>query len=230
MNVIFETSYLAPGQAQAAKNVRFNARQVIDEAQFFRAATATYYPRGNVECSFEFVTQWIFTTAAQAEQFVLSSGSAYPMTNADNGVLQVVIGAETATPQTIYSPSAVLEEVEVLDYIGRSVDVRYKLRCQPFTVTAPPFVPSLPPSDTSMYTILRGVNSIGSGATTLAISFGSVFSTLPVGLTATMSQQSGSQAIFCRILDNTITTSGFTVEFSAPLPDSSSKVRWVAVQ
>jgi hypothetical protein len=229
MNVLFETTWLAPGQAQAAKDVRFNARQVVDEAQFFRAAFATYYPRGNVECSLEFVTQWIFTSTQLAENFVLTVGTFYPMTNADNGVLQCVIGAETPNPITIYSPSAVLESVEVLNYVGMSVDVRYRLRCQPFQSSIPPNTPSFPNPNVYVYVLQRGNQSIGSGATSGTVTFTTPFSSTPI-VTGSVNQQSGSQGIAGRILQNTITVNGFTFELDAAAPDGSYVFSWIAMQ
>lgn len=229
MNVLFETTWLAPGQAQAADRVRFNSKQVVDEAQFFRAAFSTYFPRGNVDVEFSFTTHWIFSSTALAENFVLTLPTFLPMTNADNGVLQCVIGAETPNPITIYSPSAVLVSAEVTEYQGLSVDVRYVLRCAPFQTTIPPNTPSFPNPNVYVYVIQRGLNSIGSGATQLAISFTTPFSSVPV-VTAVMAQQSGSQAVAMRVLQNTVTVNGFTVEFGAPMPDGSSDVSWIAMQ
>lgn len=227
MNIAFETTWLAPGQHQAADRVRLNGRQLIDEGQFFRALYPSYFPRGNVEVNLEFTTHWQFNTTAAAEAFVLSHISQLPMTPTDNGVLQIICGAETS-PQTIYSPSAVLEDVSI-EYTGVGVDVTYKLRCQPFTTTQPSNTPAFTNPSSFAFVYQRGSNSIPSGNTTLAISFGTAFSSVPV-VVASMAQQSGSEAVFCRILQNTVTTTGFTVEFSIPLPDSSSYVNWWAIQ
>jgi hypothetical protein len=229
MNVTFETAVLAPGGAQGASNVRLNGRQIVDDGQFFRAAMLTYFPRGNVDVSFSFTTHWIFASLALAETFVMTHVTYLPMTNQDNGVLQVVCGAETLSPVTIYSPSAVLESAEITDYIGLSVDVRYTLRCQPFASTVPPNVPAYPSGNQLSYVLQRGLASIGAGATQLAISFSTPFASPPI-VTAVMAQQAGSAAIFCRVLQNTVTVNGFTVEFSGALPDGSSDVSWIAMQ
>lgn len=228
MNVTFETAVLAPGGNQGASNVRLNGRQIIDEAQFFRAGTTTYYPRGNVDMVFQFTTHWIFNSLTLAENFVLSYLGALPMTNQDNGVLQVVCGAETNSPQTLYSSSAVLEDVQI-EYIGLSVDVHYTLRGQPFSSTIPPNVPAYPSGNLVTYVFQRGLASIGAGAVNLAISFSTPFASVPI-VTAVMAQQAGSAAVFCRVLQNTVTVNGFTVEFSGALPDGSSDVSWIAMQ
>jgi len=229
MNVTFETAVLAPGLAQGASNVRLNGRQIVDDAAFFRALTLTYFPRGNVDVVFSFTTHWIFASLALAEQFVLTHVTYLPMTNQDNGVLQVVCGAETNSPVTIYSPSAVLESAEILDYVGLSVDVRYTLKCLPFTSSVPPNVPAYPSGNQLTYVLQRGLASIGAGATQLAISFSTPFASVPI-VVATISQQAGSAGIFCRVLQNTVTVNGFTVEFSGALPDGSSDVSWIAMQ
>jgi len=228
MQVLYETTWLAPGQIQSADKVRVNGKAIIDEALFFRAASATYFPRGDITVDFEFTTHWVFNTTALAENFVMTHISFLPMTASDNGVLQVICGAET-TPVTVYSSSAVLESAEILDYVGLSVDVRYKLRCQPFTTTIPPNIPNYQFPNVSSYVLQRGLASIGANATQLAILFTSPFSSVPI-VVASMDQVTGSQAIFCRILQDTITVNGFTVQFSAPLPDGSSFISWIAMQ
>lgn len=229
MNVTFETAVLAPGGAQGAADVRLNGKQVVDDGQFFRSATTAYFPRGNLDILFSFTTHWIFNSTVQSENFVMGYLGSLPMTNQDNGVLQVVCGAEGATPSTIYSSSAVLESVEIIGYRGLSVDVRYTLRCQPFSTTVPPNVPAYPSGNLVNYVLQRGLASIPATNTSLAITFSTPFSSVPY-VVATMAQQAGSQAIFCRVLQNTITVNGFTVEFSAPLPDGSSDVSWIAMQ
>jgi hypothetical protein len=228
MKVLFETTWLAPGDYQSAAQVRVNGKQIVDEAFFFRAASATPIPRGNLTVEFSFVTHWNFDTTTLAENFVMTHSSFLPMTNADNGPLQVMCGAESS-PLTVYSQTAVLESAEVVSYIGRSVDVRYTLRCSPFTTSIPPNIPNYQFPDVVSYVLQRGVASIGAGATQLAISFTSPFGSKPI-VVATMSQMTGSRGIDMRILQDTITVSGFTVEFSAPLPDSSSQVNWMAMQ
>ena len=227
MNVLYETTWLAPGGAQAAADVRLNGKQIVDEALFFRAPYALFYPRGNLSLDFEFVTHWVFDTTTIAENFVASIASYSPVTNADSGVLQLICGAES-TPQTVYSASAVLESVDVIRYIGRSVDVRYRLRCTPFSTTMPPNTPTAyPPAQTLVFQ--RGSNSIPALSTQLAIAFSQSFSSVPI-VVACMAQVTGSAAIFCRVLKDTVTVNGFTVEFSAPLPDGSSSVNWWAAQ
>lgn len=228
MQITFETAVLAPGGNQSASDVRVNGRQIIDPAQFFRAVSTSYFPRGNLEVELSFTTHWLLQGTTNAEVFVLTHCTYLPMTNTDNGVVQIVCGAESS-PQTIYSPSAVLESVEILEYRGESVDVRYTLRCQPFTSTVPPNVPAYPSGNLVTYVFQRGLASIGANATSLAILFSTPFASIPI-VTASMAQQAGSAAIFCRILQNTVSTTGFTVEFSAPLPDGSSDVSWIAMQ
>ena len=49
-------------------------------------------------------------------------------------------------------------------------------------------------------------------------------------LPGSMKQQAGSAGISCRVLQNTVTVNGFTVEFSGALPDGSSDVSWIAMQ
>ena len=100
MQILYETTYLAPGQIQSADKIELDGEQIIDEADFFRAATKTFFPRGNLGIEFSFTVHYVFPTSVAAEVFVLTLPGMVPMTNADNGVLQCLCGAETpATSQ-----------------------------------------------------------------------------------------------------------------------------------
>lgn len=229
MIVLFETTWLAPGQAQSACNVRVNGRQIVDDAAFFRAATQTYFPRGNLQLEFSFETNWIFNTTALSEAFVMQHLSQLPMTNQDNGVLQVTCGEET-TPSTIYSSSAVLASAEIVEYIGLSVKVRYTLLCQPFTSSVPANIPAYPNPNELVLVYRRGSILIPALSTTLAILFSSPFNTTPGSVLVGVSGPTGSSVFDAWAEQDTINVNGFTAVFNVAAPDSLHYLNYWAIQ
>src|ERR1700685_1452532 len=124
MQVLLDTAYLAPGQAQSASDIVLNGQQVVDEAEFFRAATVTFYPRGNQRTTFEVSVSYVYSTAVLAEVSLLTFPSQVPMNSGATGMLQCLCGAETpATSQICYMPGSVLERISAKQ-IGVSITVR----------------------------------------------------------------------------------------------------------
>jgi hypothetical protein len=228
VNVLFETTWLAPGGTQAASRVRLNGRQLVDEADFFRAVTAAFYPRGNLGVVFSFQTQWQFNTTKDGEVFALTHISNLPMGPDDTGVVQCVCGYPPST-QTVYLNNAVLESANIVQYDGESVTVEYTLRGPSFQTDIPPDIPSYPDPDELTLVYRRSSVAIASAATSVAVTFSSPFTTNPV-VVAVVTGVTGSVAIFCRVLSDTVTTSGFTAELSVATPDNTYTLNYWAVQ
>lgn len=223
MIIIFETTYLAPGQIQAADQFILNAEQIVDEAEFFRAATRTFFPRGNDSTELSFVTHWSFPTVVAAEVFVLTHTKQLPMTNADQGVLQCICGSDTpATAQTCYMPFAVLKSAHILRYIGTSVDVEYSIVGPGFTTSVPANLPT-PPNPNELNVVFRRDHiSLTPGVTTQAATYSSPLPGSPgVFPQCTVSGPTGSPTILAQTLEDTVTTNGFTAKFSAPIPGAN---------
>ena len=230
MNVLFETTWLAPGGVQAAAEVRLNGRQIVDDAMFFRAAYQTYFPRGNLYEEFSFTTHWILQTTTLSENFVMTHIGNLPMTNADTGPLQVICGAESS-PQTIYSSLAVLESAEIIKYEGLSVDVRYSLRCQPFTSSVPPNIPAYPNANELVPVFRRGQINISVGATSVAVTFSSPLNTLPgADPYCWISGPTGSTMFDCWCMHDTITVNGFTAGLGDAAPSGSYWLNYAVFQ
>ncbi len=228
MTIVFETTWLAPGGTMAASNVRVNGRQLVDDAAFFRAAAMAFYPRGNLAVEFAFTTNWLFNTPLAAEVFLLTLPTMVPMGNSDNGVVQCICGFSPAT-QIVYMPDAVLESVRVVRQVGLSVEVEYVLKGPGFQTDIPPNVPGYPNPDELTLVYRRAIVPVPSGVGSLAIAFSSPFSTVPV-VVPVMAGVSGSNAIFLRLVSDSVTINGFTVEFSAVTPDASYTVDYFALQ
>ncbi len=228
MTILFETTWLAPGGVQAADAVRVNGQQLVDDAAFFQAANLAFYPRGNASVTLQFVTHWNFNTAKAAEVFLLTLSNQVPMTQNDSGVVQCTCGTNDDT-QIVYMNAAVLESVRVLRYVGTSVDVEYSIRGPYFQTDIPPDVPSYPDPDELVLVYRRATVAIAAAATSVAVVFSSPFSTVPI-VVVSMNGVSGSVGIFGRILSDTVTVNGFTVEFSAETPDNSYTLTYWAAQ
>lgn len=228
MNVVFETTWLAPGGPMAAGKVRVNGQQLIDEVAFFLAASSTFIPRGNLAVEFAFQTKWQFNTPMDAEVFSLMLPTMVPMGNNDNGIVQCQCGF-APNYQVVYMANAVLLSVKIVEIIGLSVTVEYVIRGPGFQTDVPPNVPGYPNPDEVNIVFRRSQVPVPANAVSLTVPFSSPFNTAPV-VVAVMCGVSGSQAIFLRLLSDSVTTSQFTVEFSAPTPDSSYFVNYFAVQ
>lgn len=223
MIVIFETTYLAPGLAQAPDQFRLNCEQIVDEAEFFRAATRTFFPRGNDSVELSFVTHWVFGTLVAAETFVLTHTAQLPMTNADQGILQCICGEDSpATAQNVYMPFAVLKSARILRYIGVSVDVEYTIVGPKFTTSVPANLPT-PPNPNELNVVFRRDHiALTPGIASLAAVFSSPLPGSPgVFPQCTVSGPTGSPTILVQTLEDTVTTNGFTAKFSAPIPGAN---------
>ncbi len=228
MNILFETTWLAPGGFQAAADVRVNGQQIVDDASFFQAAAMAFYPRGNLSDTLAFSTKWQFSTPTAAEVFALTLPTMVPMSASDSGVVQCICG-NAPNAQTVYMNNAVLESVRVIKQIGTSVEVAYVLKGPGFQTDIPPDVPGYPDPGELTLVYRRATVPIPSGVGSLAVAFSSPFNTAPV-IVPCMCGVSGSPALFARLLSNTVTTNGFTVEFSDLTPDDTYTLTYFALQ
>lgn len=222
MQVLFETAWLAPGQIQSAADVTIDGEQVIDDADFFRAATRTFFPRGNEFLEFAFTTHWSFQTTTAAEVFVLTHIGQLPMTNADVGPLQCICGAESSSPQTVYAPAAVLRHAAVR-YTGTSVDVRYTLLIPAFTTSVPPNIPAYPNPNELVQVFRRGKQLLTPGQTSVAVLFSSPLPGNPgADPECYVTASSGSPTMDAWCQTDTVTTLGFTAILGAAVPNTGT--------
>jgi hypothetical protein len=224
MLILFETTYLATGQIQSPDDISLNGEQIVDEAEFFRAAAMTFFPRGNVKVEFDFTVHYSFASTVLAEVFLLTLPSQVPMTNADNGVLQCVCGEATpATSQTVYMSGAVLRSARVVRQVGTSIDVRYSFVGPGFTSSVPGSgLPTYPNPNEIVQVYRRGKIAIPNGATSVAVVFSSQLPGLPgADPYCWISGPSGSAFFECWTDTDTVTTLGFTAALGAAAPNGN---------
>lgn len=223
MQILFQTSYLASGQIQSADQITLDGEQLVDEAEFFRAVTKTFFPRGNLSIDFAFTVHYSFTTAVAAEVFLLTLPGQLPMTNTDNGVLQCLCGAETpATSQIVYMAGAVLRRVQ-FKQIGTSIDVRYFFLGPGFTSSVPSQgLPTFPNANEVTPVFRRGQIQIPNGNTSVAVVYSSQLPGLPgADPECWVTGPTGSFIIEAMCLHDTSTTLGFTAQLGAAAPNGS---------
>jgi hypothetical protein len=224
MQVLLDTAYLAPGQAQSAADIVLNGQQVVDEAEFFRAASVTFYPRGNQRTTFEFSVNYVYATAVLAEVALLTFPSQVPMTALATGMLQCLCGAETpATSQICYMPGSVLERIAVTQ-IGVSLKVRYFIVGPGFTTSTPgQGLPTFPNPNEIVQVFRRGKILITPGATTVAVVFSSALPGTPgCDPECYVSATTGLAGFEAWALTDTVTTAGFTAQLAAACPVSGT--------
>lgn len=230
MQVLYETTYLAPGQFQSADAIALNGSQLVDKAEFFRAATKTFFPRGNVSVDFQFTVHYSFATTVAAEVFLLTLSGQVPMTSADNGVLQCLCGAENpATSQICYMSGAVLKSFTITKVVGTSIDVRYSFEGPGFTTTTPSSgLPTFPNSNEITPVMRRGRVAISPGATTVAVTYSSQLPGNPgADPDCWVSGPTGSPMFEAWTLTDTSTTSGFTAALGVACPGSGYYLNYV---
>lgn len=115
-----------------ARGVRWNGRQVTQEAQFLRAAAAQWLARGNVSNELRFTVTRQHATVAEATAHVLTALGALPT----GGQATVVCGAAGETPVTCTFP-AVLAEAPEGRFHGTRSDTTFVLRGGAVTVLPP---------------------------------------------------------------------------------------------
>jgi hypothetical protein len=106
-----------------AHDVRFNGRQVVQEALFLRAVAAEPLARGNAANELQFSVTQQHASVAAAAAFALSAFGELPA----SGMATAVCGAAGETPVTV-TFTAVLAAMPVCSFRGTRTDVTFVLR------------------------------------------------------------------------------------------------------
>ena len=194
--------------------ISLNGQQIVDAAEFFRAATTTFYGRGVRSVALGFAVDRLFATEAAALRFALTHHNDLE----DEGDLLLTLDAETLS-----LAGAVLEAVAIERWQGVAVRVRYSFRGSAFATDAS----ALPEPDETM--TRSGTPAVADGADTLAVVFSSPLPGVPFVPGGTlMMPTAGGAVIFWSPIEDTITASGFTAQLSGPTPGAGYKLPYQA--
>lgn len=218
MKIRYDSLWLAPGGFEdTISGLSINGLQINDEFRFCRAAASLFQPRGNRSTTISFGVNRLFDTLRAAERFYHSQF----VDLAQQGALYFQAGIDTDSEWIRYD-GAVIESI-LPRQSGRTVTIQYTFRAGlPVFDSAPPTV--IEPT-TDM--IRRSISPISSGATFLAVTFAIPFSSLPV-VVPVMQNPAGGDYITCTLRDGSVSVNGFTVDFSAPVPNANYKLSWFA--
>ena len=115
-----------------AYDVLLNGKQIVQDAQFLRAAAAEPLARGNAVNVLQFSVTRQHTTAADAAAYVLTAFSSLPA----SGTASIICGASGEILLTC-TFSAVLEGVPKASFSGTRSDMTFVLRGGLITTSAP---------------------------------------------------------------------------------------------
>ncbi len=228
MRISIETTLLADPSLALGRvgpsRLSLNGQQIIDEAEFFRAAMPTYFTRGSAGVVLQFSVQRFFSTIKKAEAFALLHFGAIPL----SGLVTCICG-ESGDQQTIYLRNAVVESVPV-SHSGTVVTVQYTIKGGAFEGDIPPEeIPGDPDTGESFITMRRGKVAIAANATSVVVTFSSPLSSVPVVLPH-VSRPAGGAEIGCTLDEDSVTVNGFTVQLDGPTPDNTYKLNYTAIE
>lgn len=227
MRISIATTLLADASLALAPHsgLALNGQSIVDEAEFFRAAVATFYHRGVAGVTLTFNVERTFGTLRKAEAFVLTHFGAIPK----EGLLTCVCG-ESGDTETIYLRNCVVEAAPIPGYRGLSVGVQYRIRGGAFETDVPAEeIPGAPEGGEAFVVLRRGKVSIAAAATSVAVTFTSPLAAVPV-VACNISRPTGGDVLRATLREDSITASGFTVDLSAAAPDANSKLHYVAIE
>lgn len=191
-----------------------NGRQLVDEVEFFHAATIAVFARGVRSQEVSFAVHRFFATEAAALRFLATHHNDLP----DQADLICTLGE-----QTVALPNAALQGVQREEWSGCYVRIRYTFVGSAWASDVSP----LPEPDPDM--TRSGLVSIAEGATTVAVEFSSALPGVPVVDGAVVQMPTaGGDVIFAAPIEDTITAEGFTYALSGPTPAAGYKVRYNA--
>lgn len=229
MRISIESTVLADPDISVGKlgpsGLTVNGQQIVDEAQFFRAAAPVFYARGTLGVVLQFTVHRIFATLAAAEAFALMHFNATPL----EGLVTCVCG-ETGATQTVYLNDAVVEAVQLPSSRGLVVAVQYTIKGGAFTSDVPPEdIPGDPDNGEEFVVLRRGKVAIGAGVSSVVVTFSAPLAVV-TSVQCTISRPAGSPAIDAFVREDSITVNGFTVDLSAETPDTTYRLHYLAIE
>lgn len=227
MRILLETTVLGDDNLALAPitDLSVNGQQVVEEQQFVRAATAAFVPRENESVRVQFTALRTCGSRRAADAFALMHWQSVPHA----GLLAIVCGSG-ADLQTVYLRDALLTAAQVVDRRGVSVRVQYAFVGSKLETEIPvEALPGEPAPQEENPVKRRGPTAIPAGVSSLAVPFASPLASQPV-VFVSVSRPTGGARIDAVLCKETVTVNGFTVELSAPTPDDTYQLEWVAYE
>ena len=218
MQIQYGSTILSAGGTQGPAGIRFNGALMSDEAALFRAITESVFSRGNKKTAFSFAVWQVFNTRGLAESFILSHWAGLAGTD----TLTITCGDGEATQYYYQLLGSVLESVDIEEWNGLSVRVRYNFTGGLFTTES-----VTPTNESSM--IKRGTAALSTNNTSKAVTFAAAFGAKPVVQIQVQKPSSADDAIADWCADDAeITAAGFTAR-GQPVPAAGYVLNWVAI-
>lgn len=214
MKVTYGTQQIAPGGLQGTSGASWNGQQINDEAQFFRAAAANFFPRGNRSSTFAFGVNVNLNTEADAMVYAATLLN-YLATQAD------LVVTDEGDTYTATLGNAVLESVDIVKIDGKNVTLRYQFRGGVWTSAT--LIPGLD-------TVKRGSIALDVNDESKAISFATAFAAAPAMVECWIVPPSTGSVkyIDAAPFSDTITANGFTAGIAFPIPETGFVLMWEA--
>lgn len=225
MRILIDTTLLCDSDASVGQvgpgGLTLNGQSIVDEVAFFRAVALSYFDRGVESVDLQFRVQRSFDSHRLAQKFVFTHRNAVPR----QGRLECIVG-EGADVESIYLEDCIVQP-SIASLEGVAVVVAYAIRGGQFSTDVPEPLPSADPAEDEV-SFRRGKVSIASAATSVAVTFSAPLASAPTAITPLVSHASGEDAVDCELLEDTITSSGFSVKLSAATPSANYKLHYTA--
>lgn len=216
MKAIYGSTLISDGALQGTRGFGYNGQQFNDAVDFFRAVSRKWFPRERTR-TISFAVTHSYSSLHLAERAAIEQFEIV----AQQDTLSLFIGTE-ADGEWVRFEDATLDSVRST-YIGTSPAFEYT-----FLVGAPSFSQPAPSyTEPTSEMIQRGKEAIPDGATEMDVEFDTPFATVPIVMVSVAIPALGSR-IEAFLVDGSETETGFSVEFSAPLPAGTYKLIWWA--
>lgn len=216
MRIKFANIFLSNGGLEGPSGLTVNGEQVVDEAQFFRALAATYYARGNDSTEVGFTVSREHGSHKLASVFMLMHRRNVPK----EGDLIVYCG-DPGDEQQVALIGAVLVSSGA-SFEGVSSTTTYTIRGGLPQTDEIPDGEEVDPEVTR-----RGTVAIANGATSVSVAF-TLMTSAPY-VVATVYAPNGGDNIFATVVKSSITSTGFDVTLSGPVPDGNYELGYIAI-
>lgn len=189
-SVWLSDEFAADGQQSG---LSFNGRQLVQEADFLRAASAAFFARRNRSVALSFTVARRFSSIEAAEVFVL--GHYGDLSDGPATLLCRCDGTD------VLIQNAVLENIAIPRYVGTSVLVTYHFRCPSITAVTGGL-------DSAEEASLSAAIPLGVSEHTVS---GLALAVAPYRVVARVRMDpAGSRVLFPSLVDGTLTADGFS--------------------